>query len=181
LPASGNGFSGSARVAGHQISTNTRGLKMKVGDNVRFIFLSYRDLLKSDYDQIYSVSNQNNNESLLSLGGIYEIKEIKQNKWGIIIYRLLDLDEYYAWQPESNIKQVDDIMACPYTLDQTLTFHPKSSEDDIDALPSWKKEIAKCNKFVLSKILNNYYIYVKNNDGNEFQFPFLWYDFELVD
>jgi hypothetical protein len=61
-----------------------------------------------------------------------------------------------------------------------LTFKPKSGKEDIDALPFFIPEVEKCNKFILSKILNNYYIYVKTIAGSDIYFPFLWYDFELA-
>jgi hypothetical protein len=162
------------------INTGSSKMNIKVDDDVRFIFLSYQDLLRSDYDQLYSVSNKIDGESILSLGGIYKVKEIQKNKWGVNMYRLLDTDEYYTdWQPERNIEPVDNKLVCPFSIGQMLTFNPKSREVDIDAIFFFTKEVEKCNKFILNRVLNNYYIYVKTIEGKAFNFPFLWYDFEL--
>jgi hypothetical protein len=56
------------------------------------------------------------------------------------MYRLLDTNEYYTdWQPEANIESVNNKLVCPFTLGQTLTFKPKSSKEDVNALPAFAK------------------------------------------
>jgi hypothetical protein len=157
-------------------------MNIKTGDDVRFVFLSYQDLLRSDYDQSYSLSNKIDGESILSLGGIYKVKDIQRNKWGVNMYRLLDTNDYYIdWQPERNIEPVDNKLVCPFTISQILTFKPKSSKVDIEAIFFFTEEVEKCNKFILNGVLNNYYVFMKTIEERVFHFPFLWYDFELVD
>jgi len=152
--------------------------ELSVGDFVRFIFTSYRALIKSDYAQIYSVVDQRDDDLQLSLGGMYKIKEIQVNKWGVNMFRLLDSNKYEAWQPEGNIESIRDTTYCPFGVGQKLAFQPLSKEVDVDALVTWKNEYLSCNEFTLDRNLNGYYIYVKNRDGLIFDFPFLWFDFK---
>jgi hypothetical protein len=153
----------------------------KVGDTVRFVFTSYYEMLKSDYWQLYSVFDQTDSDMELSLGGIYDIKEIKINKWGVYMFRLLDLDKNKSWEPEANIESIHDTSYCPYDVNQKLIFKPQSKKKDVDSLVSWINEYTVCNDFSLYRKLNNYYIYVKNNKGLIYDHPFLWFDFGLKD
>jgi hypothetical protein len=95
------------------------------------------------------------------------------------MFRLLDSNGYEAWQPEANIESIHDTTYCPYDVNQKLVFIPRSKKRDIDSLVSWKNEYTVCNEFTLHRKLNNYYIYVKNNQGLIFYHPFLWFDFSL--
>lgn len=152
---------------------------IEIGDKVRFI-MSYYDMVKSDYLFPELFKQPDPQDSDIMLGGVYTVKDVKQNQWGILMFKLLVPDSDQSWAPEALVWPTSQIQSCPFTAGDELLFRPKSDQKEIRYATAAFGNVGFDDPdtvFVLRQITNSYYIKVERPGVGTLDFLFKWIDF----
>ncbi len=128
-------------------------------------------------------------DKYVMLGGRYTVLEVSVTPNGYF-YKLIEplpKDDPYAFLPPINWAGVlvldKDVENCPYQVGDKVLFRPKCSAMDVKCLTSIEAWNLRDPDTVheVRGIINNYYIVIDCEVGDENSHPLRWIDFERVD
>ena len=159
-----------------------------VGDRVRFMMYSYDSIMRSTYLLPHLFQKPSLEDKDPRLGGVYTILDKKQkayrnNKYEL--YRLLQVDiNYRGWTSDRLLRHVEDVKLCPFHIGDILRFTPVSTGIDLEVCPIGRDDhpfASASDRFTVRNVINDFYVQVENEAGEESNFPFRWDDFVLHD
>ena len=102
-----------------------------------------------------------------------------------VTYRLLQIDiNHRAWTSDRLLRHVEDVKLCPFHIGDTLRFTPVSTGIDLEVCPIGRDNnpfAPTSDRFTVRNVINDFYVQVDNEAGEESTFPFRWDDFVLHD
>ena len=160
-----------------------------VGDQVRFMMYSYDTIMRSGYLSSYYFQRPHANDEEIRLGAIYTILEIEQrttrSNTRYTMYRLLEAGvNRLGWTSDRLLRHLEDVKLCPFHIGDTLRFTPVSTGIDLEVCPIGRDNnpfAPTSDRFTVRNVINDVYVQVDNEAGEESNFPFRWDDFVLCD
>src|SRR5688500_7231284 len=117
----------------------------------------------------------------IMLGGRYKILDVKRAS-ARTSYKLLASsngdDEFFEGL---DLRKAESIQTCPFERGELVKFHPSCGEAEVNYLlhlfDSYL-ELSNPRRFYrVSRILNEYYIFIEDFKGSQIHYPFRWEDF----
>ena len=164
------------------------GRPFEVGDKVRFMIYSYNVIMRSSYLYPHLYEDPKPEDEDPCLGGIYTILEKKLKSYrgsSYESYRLLQIDiNHRGWTSDRLLRHLEDVELCPFRVGDTLRFSPVSTGIDLEVCPIGRDNnrfAPTSDRFTVRNVINDFYMQVDNEAGEESNFPFRWDDFVLCD
>lgn len=159
---------------------------LKINDVVKIIPSSYVNLSKNFFNSpsCWKASNKSSDEKLM-LGGTYaivNIEKVEGREWFSLLPKGIN---NFGKVSSSSIVPVENVGSCIFKEGDNVVFRPKCSEEDVKYLEETMENCYQLSQedrvHVVTKILNDHYIFIDFNMDDGCAFPFCWQDFRLVE